>query len=59
VTPLTLIAARELRVRARSRAFVISTVAIVALALAAVIIPALDDRTATLKVGLTGRRRPR
>lgn len=54
MTAVMLIAARELRARLRSRAFAISTVAIVALVLAAVIIPALDDRTTTFQAGLTG-----
>lgn len=54
MSPMLLVAGRELRVRMRSRVFAVSTVAIVALVLAAVIIPALDDQTASFRVGLAG-----
>lgn len=54
MTPAALIAGRELRARVRSRAFAISTVVIVGIVLAAVIIPALVDRTVTFRAGLTG-----
>ena len=54
MTLVALIAGRELRARVRSRAFAVSTVAIVALVLGAVIIPSLIDRTVTFRAGLSG-----
>ena len=54
MSAVMLIAGREWRARVRSRAFAASTLAIVALVLAGVIIPALTDPSATFRAGLTG-----
>jgi ABC-2 type transport system permease protein len=51
---IALVAWREISERTRSRAFAVSTVAIVAVVLAGVIVPGLDDRTTRLHAGLTG-----
>jgi ABC-2 type transport system permease protein len=47
------VAAREIRERSRSRAFALSTLAIVALVLAGVIVPALGDKTSHMRAGMT------
>ena len=49
-----LVATREIRERIQGRAFLVSTVAIVAVVLAGVVVPALDDRTTTVQAGITG-----
>jgi ABC-2 type transport system permease protein len=54
MSAIRIVAARELRERIRSRAFAFSSLALVAIVLAAVIIPTLDDDTVHLRAGLTG-----
>ena len=51
---ILLVAGREIAERTRSRAFLISTMTIVAVVLAAVIVPGLKDSTRRLHAGLTG-----
>ena len=67
---IVLVAWREITERMRGRAFMISTIVIVAVVLAGVIVPALNDQTTRVQAGITGatpaalapgiaRRRPR
>jgi ABC-2 type transport system permease protein len=49
-----LIASREITERAQGRALLISTIAIVAVVLAGVIVPALNDQTTRMHAGVTG-----
>lgn len=49
-----LIAAREIRERVGGRAFLVSTLFIVAVVVAAVIVPALDDTVPRVRAGITG-----
>jgi ABC-2 type transport system permease protein len=49
-----LVASREITERTQGRAFGISTIAIIAVVLAGVIVPALDDQTTTVHAGTTG-----
>jgi ABC-2 type transport system permease protein len=49
-----LVAGREISERTRGRAFLISTLVLVAVVLAGVIVPGLEDRTKRVDVGLTG-----
>ena len=51
---IALVAWREISERASGRAFMISTIAIVAVVLAGVILPALNDRTTRVQAGITG-----
>ena len=51
---IALVAWREITERTRGRAFLLSTVAIIALVLAGVIVPALDDQTTRVHAGVTG-----
>jgi ABC-2 type transport system permease protein len=51
---ILLVAAREIAERTRGRAFLISTLAIVAVVLAGVIVPSLNDPIEHVRVGLTG-----
>ena len=67
---IRLVAWREITERTRGRAFLISTLVLVAVVLGGVIVPGLQDQTTRLEVGITGatpaaldpgtaRRRPR
>ena len=49
-----LVASREIMERTQGRAFLISTIAIIALVLAGLIVPALNDRTTRVRAGITG-----
>ena len=49
-----LVAAREVRERVTGRAFLLSTVFLTAVVVAAVIVPAVNDTTAHFRVGVTG-----
>lgn len=49
-----LVASREIAERTQGRAFVISTLAIIAVVLAGVIVPALNDQTTRVRAGITG-----
>lgn len=49
-----LVAWREITERTQGRAFLISTLAIVAVVLAGVIVPALNDETTRIRTGITG-----
>ena len=49
-----LVAWREITERTQGRAFMLSTIAIVALVLAGVIVPALSDQTTRVRAGITG-----
>ncbi len=51
---IVLVAWREISERTSGRAFMISTIAIVAVVLAGVILPALNDRTTRVQAGITG-----
>jgi ABC-2 type transport system permease protein len=51
---IALVAGREITERTRGRAFLFSTLAIIAVVLAGVIVPALDDRTTRVHAGITG-----
>ena len=51
---IALVAWREITERTQGRAFLLSTLAIVAVVLAGVIVPALDDQTARVPAGVTG-----
>ena len=51
---ILLVAAREITERMQGRAFMLSTIAIVAIVLAGVIVPALSDRTTRIQAGVTG-----
>jgi ABC-2 type transport system permease protein len=53
-----LVAWREITERTQSRAFMISTIAIVAVLLAGVIVPALNDQTTRVHAGITGATPP-
>jgi ABC-2 type transport system permease protein len=55
---LLLVARREITERTSGRAFMISTVAIVAVVLAGVIVPALNDRTTHVRAAFTGATPP-
>jgi ABC-2 type transport system permease protein len=58
VTPgrrsIALVAWREITERSQGRAFLLSTLAIIALVLAGLIVPALDDQTTRVHAGITG-----
>ena len=49
-----LVAWREITERTQGRAFLISTIAIIAVVLAGVIVPSLDDQTTRVHAGVTG-----
>jgi ABC-2 type transport system permease protein len=49
-----LVASREITERTQGRAFIVSTIAIVALVLAGVLVPALSDQTTRVNAGVTG-----
>jgi ABC-2 type transport system permease protein len=51
---ILLVGWREITERTQGRAFVISTLAIVAMVLAGVLVPALDDQTTRVRAGITG-----
>jgi ABC-2 type transport system permease protein len=51
---IVLVAWREITERTQGRAFLLSTLAIVAVVLAGVIVPALDDQTTRVRAGVTG-----
>ena len=51
---ILLIGWREITERTQSRAFAVSTLAIIAVILAGVIVPALDDQTTRVRAGITG-----
>jgi ABC-2 type transport system permease protein len=51
---ILLVAWREITERTRSRAFLISTLAIIVVVLAGVIVPALDDQATRVRAGTTG-----
>jgi ABC-2 type transport system permease protein len=51
---IVLVGWREITERTRSRAFLISTIAIVAVVLAGVLVPALNDQTTRVRAGITG-----
>jgi ABC-2 type transport system permease protein len=51
---IVLVAWREITERTHGRAFLLSTLAIVAVVLAGVIVPALDDQTTRMHAGVTG-----
>jgi ABC-2 type transport system permease protein len=51
---IVLVASREIAERTQGRAFVISTIAIVAVVLAGVIVPTLNDQTTRVHAGITG-----
>ena len=53
-----LVARREVTERTHGRAFLISTIAIVAIVLAAVILPGLEDQTTRVTAGITGTTPP-
>ena len=55
---IVLVAWREITERTHGRAFMISTIAIVAVVLAGVIVPALNDRTTRVQAGITGATPP-
>ncbi len=52
--PALLVAWREITQRTRGRAFLISTVVIVALVVGGVVLPGLNDQTTRVQAGLTG-----
>ena len=52
--PALLVAWREITQRTRGRAFLISTVVLVALVVGGVVVPGLDDQTTRVHAGLTG-----
>lgn len=56
--PAILVASREISERANSRAFVLSTLGIIAVVVAGVVIPGLRDETVRLSAGLTGASPP-
>lgn len=49
-----LVSSREIAERMQGRAFVISTIAIIAVVLASVIVPSLNDQTTRVRAGITG-----
>jgi ABC-2 type transport system permease protein len=51
---ILLVAWREITERTQSRAFLISTLAIIAVVVAGVIVPALNDQTTRVRAGVTG-----
>jgi ABC-2 type transport system permease protein len=51
---ILLVAWREITERTQSRAFLISTLAIIAVVMAGVIVPALNDQTTRVRAGITG-----
>jgi ABC-2 type transport system permease protein len=51
---VVLVASREISERTSGRAFIISTIAIIVVVLAGVILPALNDRTTRVQAGITG-----
>jgi ABC-2 type transport system permease protein len=51
---IVLVAWREITERTQGRAFLLSTLAIIAVVLAGVIVPALDDQTTRVHAGMTG-----
>ena len=51
---IALVAWREITERTRGRAFATSTLAIIVVVLAGVIVPALDDQTTRVRAGVTG-----
>ena len=51
---IALVASREISERTSGRAFIISTIAIIAVVLAGVILPALNDRTTRVQAGIAG-----
>lgn len=53
-----LVASRELRERTNSRAFLLATIAIMAIVVAGVVIPGLREKTTRLRAGTTGPSRP-
>jgi hypothetical protein len=55
---VALVAMREISERMRGRAFKLSTLAVVALVLAAVVVPGLGDEGERLRAGLTGATPP-
>jgi ABC-2 type transport system permease protein len=55
---IALVAWREISERLHGRAFMISSIAIVAVVLAGVILPALNDRTTRVQAGVTGATPP-
>ena len=55
---IALVAWREITERMRGRAFLISTAAIIAVVLAGVIVPALNDQAARVRAGVTGATPP-
>ena len=55
---ILLVAAREITERTRGRAFALSTIALVAVVVAAVVVPGLSDDTERLRVGVTGATPP-
>jgi ABC-2 type transport system permease protein len=55
---VALVAAREIRERAGGRAFLLSTLFLTTVIVAAVIVPAVNDTTAHFRVGLTGATPP-
>jgi ABC-2 type transport system permease protein len=55
---VALVAAREVRERAGGRAFLLSTLFLTTVIVAAVIVPAVNDTTAHFRVGLTGATPP-
>jgi hypothetical protein len=55
---MLLVAWREITERIESRAFAVSTLVIVAVVVAAVMVPGLRDGTPTMRVGVTGAASP-
>jgi ABC-type Na+ efflux pump permease subunit len=55
---IVLVALREITERLHGRAFMISSIAIVAVVLAGVILPALNDGTTRMDAGITGATPP-
>jgi ABC-2 type transport system permease protein len=55
---IALVAWREITERTRSRAFLISTIAIVVVVVAGAVLPSLDDETTRLRAGATGATPP-
>jgi hypothetical protein len=51
---ILLVGCREITERTQGRAFLISTIAIIAVVLAGVIVPALNDKTMRVRAGITG-----
>jgi ABC-2 type transport system permease protein len=51
---ISLVAWREITERTQSRAFLLSTIAIIAMVVAGVVVPALNDQKTRLHTGITG-----